>query len=121
LRRGIITIMNAQLWIQVWGFVVAILLILAGILFSRQDVKELRLEVSSLRSELHSELGRVQADLHSELGRVQADLRSEIGRVQADLRSELGGKIDRVQADLAQFYRSLGQHDVRIENLEKRS
>jgi len=91
--------MNAQLWIQVWGFVVAILLILAGILFSRQDVKELRLEVSSLRSELHSELGRVQADL----------------------RSELGGKIDRLQADLAQFYRTLGQHDVRIENLEKRS
>ncbi len=87
--------MNAQLWVQIWGFVVAILLILAGILFSRQDVKELRLEVSSLRSEL--------------------------GRVQADLRSELGGKIDRLQADLAQFYRSLGQHDVRIENLEKRS
>jgi len=87
--------MNAQLWIQVWGFVVAILLILAGILFSRQDVKELRLEVSNLRSDL--------------------------SRVQADLRTELGGKIDRLQGDLAQFYRSLGQHDVRIENLEKRS
>ena len=78
--------MNVQVWIQIWGFVIAIALILAGILFNRQDVKE-------LRSELNGQIN--------------------------GLRSELGGKMDRLQADLTQFYRIIGQHDARIENLEK--
>jgi hypothetical protein len=29
-------------------------------------------------------------------------------------------RLDRLEADLKEFYRSLGQHDAKIENLEKK-
>jgi len=30
-------------------------------------------------------------------------------------------RLERIEADLREFYRTLGQHDAKIENLEKRS
>jgi hypothetical protein len=43
------------------------------------------------------------------------------------LESNLGGRmdrlearLDRIEADLREFYRTLGQHDARLDNLEKR-
>jgi hypothetical protein len=43
------------------------------------------------------------------------------------LESSLGGRmdrlearLDRIEADLREFYRTLGQHDARLDNLEKR-
>ena len=30
------------------------------------------------------------------------------------------GRLDRIGSDLREFYRTLGQHDARIDNLEKR-
>jgi hypothetical protein len=33
---------------------------------------------------------------------------------------QLSGRIDRLSDDMRQFYRTLGQHDAKIENLEKR-
>ncbi|MGH9606908.1 MAG: hypothetical protein ACRD3N_14555 [Terracidiphilus sp.] len=30
------------------------------------------------------------------------------------------GRLDRIEADLRGFYRTLGQHDARLDNLEKR-
>jgi hypothetical protein len=42
------------------------------------------------------------------------------------LESSLGGRmdrlearLDRIEADLREFYRTLGQHDARLDNLEK--
>ncbi|MFZ0311449.1 MAG: hypothetical protein WAL85_01960 [Candidatus Korobacteraceae bacterium] len=61
---------------QIWGFVIAIALIMLGIIFSRTDAKELRAEISQLRTEMHT--------------------------------------------NFVEFYRTLGQHDAKIENLEKR-
>jgi len=44
------------------------------------------------------------------------------------LESSLGGRmdrlevrLDRIEADLREFYRTLGQHDARLDNMEKRS
>ena len=34
--------------------------------------------------------------------------------------SAIEQRLDRMQAGLSQFYRDLGRHDVKIENLEKR-
>ena len=33
--------------------------------------------------------------------------------------TELNGRVDRIQADLITFYRDLGRHDSRLDNLEK--
>jgi len=44
------------------------------------------------------------------------------------LESSLGGRmdrlearLDRIEADLREFFRTLGQHDARLDNLEKRN
>jgi hypothetical protein len=33
----------------------------------------------------------------------------------------LEARLDRIKADLREFYRTLGQHDARLDNLEKRN
>jgi hypothetical protein len=33
----------------------------------------------------------------------------------------LESRLDRIEGDLREFYRTLGQHDARLDNLEKRS
>jgi len=37
------------------------------------------------------------------------------------IQSGLGARLDRMQTDLSQFYRNLGQHDARLDNIEKRT
>ena len=55
--------MNAQMWIQIWGFVIAMILILAGILFNRQDVKELGGKIDRIQTDLAGRIDRIQTDL----------------------------------------------------------
>lgn len=64
--------------------------ILAGILFGRNDVKELRAEMNTFRSDVTSRFNRV--DDH--LGRIDADLR--------------------------QFYHLTGKLEARMDAIEKR-
>jgi acyl carrier protein phosphodiesterase len=35
--------------------------------------------------------------------------------------SAIDARLDRMQADLSQFYRELGRHDAKIDNLEKKA
>jgi hypothetical protein len=74
------------------------LVIILGILLNRSDVRE-------LRTEMRAEIRGLRGEMTSEI----SGLRSEI----ANLRSEF-------HHEFREFYRTLGQHDVRIENLEKR-
>jgi hypothetical protein len=67
-----------------------LLAILAGILFSRSDVKDLRAEIGSLRSEMNNRFNKVE----DHLGRIDADLR--------------------------QFYHLTGKLEARMDSLEKR-
>jgi cell division protein FtsL len=46
-------------------FAVTLLVILAGILLNRNDTKDLRAEIGSLRSEMNSKLTKIQDDLNS--------------------------------------------------------
>ncbi|WP_263377999.1 hypothetical protein [Granulicella paludicola] len=65
--------------------------ILAGILFSRSDSKDLRGEVKDLRSEMLARFSKVE----DHLGRIDADLR--------------------------QFYHLTGKLEARMDSLDKRS
>ena len=73
-----------------WAFGITIALILAGILFNRQDAKELRSEIGTFRIELGA------------------------------LRTELGALRTEMHREFREFYRTLGQHDAKIEVLEKK-
>jgi septal ring factor EnvC (AmiA/AmiB activator) len=46
------------------------------------------------------------------IDRLERSLGNRIDRLEA--------RLDRIEADLREFYRTLGQHDARLDNLEKR-
>jgi hypothetical protein len=78
---------------------IPLIAILAGIFFSRNDIKELR---SEMRSEMK-------------------ELRSEIrGQIQ-DLRSERRTRFDLVDAELRYFHGTVGKLEARVDAIEKRS
>jgi len=72
--------------------------VLAGILFNNSKLDKLE---SRLDTRINSLEGRLDARITS-------------------LEGPMNAGFDRMQADMAQFYRILGQHDSRLDNLEKK-
>jgi hypothetical protein len=75
---------------------VPVLAILLGILLNQRGLERLDLRIDKL------------------------DLR--IDQLDAKMQSRfvhMEGRIDRIQADMAQFYRILGEHGAKIENMQK--
>ena len=75
---------------------VPLLAILAGILFNRSDAKDLRSEIQDVRSEVKD---------------MRADMQSRFNKVE--------GHLDRIDADLRQFYHLTGKLEARMDSLEK--
>ena len=73
---------------------IPVLAILFGVLWNNQGLRD-------LKSELKSDLKDLRSEMKSDFLRIES-------------------KQDRMQADLSQFYRILGEHGARIDNLEKR-
>ena len=73
---------------------IPVLAILFGILWNQQGLRDLRNDMTSRFNSADARLDRVQ--------------------------SEVNGRLDRMQADLSQFYRTLGQHDAKLEALGKK-
>jgi hypothetical protein len=68
---------------------VPVLAILLGILLNQRGLERLDLRIDKLETKIESRF------VHME------------------------GRIDRIQADMAQFYRILGEHGAKIENMQK--
>jgi predicted nuclease with TOPRIM domain len=88
---------------------VPMLVILAGILLNRNDIKELRSEFRSEIKELRSEIN----DLRSESGSLRSDMMAQHAEVLVRLAT--------IDADLRQFYHLNGRLEGRIDALEKRA
>ena len=84
---------------------IPLLAILAGILFSRSDIKE-------LSSEIRGEIKDVRSDMK--------DFRSEIKGELQELRSEMKTRFDLVDAELRYFRGTIGKLDARMDAFEKR-
>lgn len=69
---------------------IPVLAILFGILLNQHGIERVQGDISNLRAEMNTKFAKTD------------------------------GRIDRVQADLAQFYQMLGQHDAKIKGLERR-
>jgi predicted Holliday junction resolvase-like endonuclease len=78
---------------------IPLLAILAGILFSRSDIKELR------------------SEMRSEMKELRSAIRGEI----QDLRSEMRTRFDLVDAELRYFHGTVGKLEARVDAIEKRS
>jgi hypothetical protein len=77
---------------------IPLIAILAGILFGRSDVKDLRSEIRDVRSEIKDLL---------------AEMKSGFNKVE--------DRLGRIDADLRQFYHLTGKLEARMDGLEKRS
>ena len=82
---------------------VPLLAILAGILFNRGDVKDLRSEIKDLRSEIK--------DVRSEIKDLRSDMQARFNKME--------GHLDRIDADLRQFYHLTGKLEARMDSFEK--
>ena len=87
---------------------IPLIAILAGILFSRSDVKELRAELRGDIRDLRAEVKDVRAEVK--------DVRAEV----KDLRREVIDHLGRIDADLRQFYHLTGSLEARVDSIEKR-
>ena len=79
--------------------------VLAGVIWQRVDATVLNARIDRLGSELGSRIDQVNTHLGSRIDQVN---------------SHLAGRIDRISDDLKQFYQTLGQHDARLDNVEKK-
>ncbi len=71
--------------------------VLVGILLNRNDV-------SRLDSRITTEVSALRGDMQG--------IRGEIGKMREDIQS--------IRDDQREFYRSLGEHEVRLSNLERK-
>ena len=78
---------------------VPLIAILGGILFNNQA------------------LGRVEARLDGRLDRVENEIRDLRGDIK-DSRGDMTSLRSEMHREFEQFYRTLGQHDARLDNLE---
>ncbi len=84
---------------------IPLLAILAGILFNRNDVRELRGEIGTVRAEINGVRGEINS--------LRGEMYSRFDKVDA----QLGG----INADLRQFYHLTGKLEADVETLKKRS
>jgi hypothetical protein len=82
---------------DILGFGVVLLAIFAGILFNGRRSERIEDSIKELRSEFMAELRRESQSIRTEA-------RSDIGQIRNDIKD---------------FYRTLGQHDARLDRLEK--
>ena len=76
---------------------IPLLAILAGIFFSRSDIKDVRSELKDLRSEMLTRFNRVE-----------------------DRFNKVEDHLGRIDADLRQFYHLTGKLEARMDAFEKR-
>jgi uncharacterized membrane protein (DUF106 family) len=81
--------------------VVTLIAIFAGILMNKADLRELKADMKDYKTDMNARFSDLKAYMDVRFERLEA-------------------KQDRMQADLSEFHRVLGQHDKAIEILEKR-
>jgi len=86
--------------------------ILAGILLNRSDTKELRDKLDALRSDMDNKFAGVN-ERFAGVNERFAGMSERFDDKFDSLRSEMHGEFER-------FYMTLGEHDAKIANLEKR-
>jgi capsule polysaccharide export protein KpsE/RkpR len=62
----------------------------AGDLATRQDIKDLRVEIGQLRTEMQHEFHQLRGEMQHELGQLRTELQHEIGALRNDTQHEIG-------------------------------
>lgn len=97
--------------------------VLVGILLNRSDSARLdariTTEVAALRSTLTGEVAALRSTLTGEVATLRSTLSGEVNSLRANIR-EIRADLKLARENMREFYRSLGQHEVRLDNIEKK-
>lgn len=83
--------------------------VLAGVIWQRADYHQLSGRIDRVNTDLSGRMDRIEG----RIDRINTDLSGRMDHIE--------GRIDRISDDLKLFYRTLGQHDARLDNIEKKS
>jgi hypothetical protein len=101
--------------------------VLAGVIWQRVDTMNTNARIDHMGSELHGRIDSMSSVLHGKIDGVGNELNGKIDSMGNVLHGKIDGsanstnaRIDRISDDLKQFYRTLGEHEARLDNLEKK-
>ena len=120
---------------EVYGFAAVIVTIFVGMLFNNHQFGsiETRLNgidsrIDKMNSDLTGRINYMGETLNARMNQMNSDLTGRMDHMGETLNarmnhmdSNLNMRLDRQQADLSQFYKTLGHHDAKIEMLEKKA
>jgi predicted nucleic acid-binding Zn-ribbon protein len=92
---------------------VPLLAILGGMFFNSQALARVEARIDGRVDRLQSEVKQTRDELRGETKDIRGDIR--------DLRTEMTSLRTEMHREFEQFYRTLGQHDAKIEALERQS
>ena len=96
-----------------------LLVILAGILLNRHDVKELgtRLEsrIDKLETHFESRIDHLETHFESRIDKLETDLNQRVDKLEA----RFDHRLDKLEADMNNFYAVTGRLDGRLDELSR--
>ena len=80
------------------GQTIAVLMLVAALgAMTQAGFIDIRNEMRQLRSEVSSDIGQLRGEVSSEIGQLRTEMRDEIGQLRAEVRSDLGQVKDRLR------------------------
>ena len=92
--------------------------IFLGIWLNRRDVNQLRADTKGEIAQLRADMNLGRADTKGEIAQLRADMNLGFARVDSRFNA-MDARIDRIHEDFGVFHHTLGQHDARLDALEK--
>ena len=86
--------------------------VLVGILLNRSDTNRLDARITT-------EVGALKASVTAEIVALRSSVGGDTTSLRSDIR-EIRGDLAVIRNDQREFYRSLGEHEVRLDNQEKK-
>ena len=94
----------------------------AGFIDIRNEMRQLRSEVSSdigqLRTEVSSEIGQLRTEMRDEIGQLRTEMRDEIGQLRTEMHDEIGELRAEVRLDLGQVKDRLRNVELEVASIK---
>ena len=94
----------------------------AGFIDIRNEMRQLRSEVSSdigqLRTEVSSEIGQLRTEMRDEIGQLRTEMHDEIGQLRTEMRDEIGQLRAEVRLDLGQVKDRLRNVELEVASIK---
>jgi hypothetical protein len=99
------------------GSALPTLMVLVGILLSRNDINRLDGRVTALETSQRADMTSLRGELRGDISSLRSEMRGEMG----SLRGEMNAMRDRFHSDMMMLMSSNASLDARVSKLEEKS